>query len=264
MTPSGADAFKRRQAAVSERQAQFEGLRADYFGLSDGEKAVVRFLEQGSDLTFAYVHRLPIQGSTNRRDVICLDQDDEGTPCPGCGSDNKDIRARSTKGYVNVIWRNGPIFKRDDAGKPVKAEGSNQKIVIAHGDGVFLWKCSKTVFQMLLDKDGKYKGLMSRDFEIARTGKGMKDTHYTIEPANLTPDGEPMMVADLALAEKRYDIAALTKPPSYEEFASMLHGQGNQVQDGRGGAVPQAQPAGAANVFAGGPPARSSAFTRGG
>src|SRR5450631_2605987 len=105
MTPSGAESFQKHADVITARRGvQGEYQRIDYFAIQDGETARVRFLEQGPELTWAQTHRVRNQyGGYN--DLVCLDQDDEGTPCPACQSDNDDIRKRSSKGFVNVIWR---------------------------------------------------------------------------------------------------------------------------------------------------------------
>lgn len=258
--PKGEAAFDALQKRNADKQAAFAATKADFLDIQDGDEVVVRFLEQGPDLTFALCHRVPVAGREWPQDVICLDQEDEGVPCPCCQSAHKGIRSRSTRGYVNVIWRDGPVYKRNEYGSPEKVPNSKQKVVLGHADGIFLWKPSKTVFADLVQKDKTWRGLMSRDFKITRKGAGKDDTKYFVEPADPDAGPVPMLVADLALAEKKYNIDEITTPPTAEEMVTMLSGlPGGEVQQQQ--AVPQGQSAN--DVFSGDGPMRSSAFTRG-
>lgn len=265
MSPSGIEAFRKKQQQKSTQKAKYgggDGARPNYFGILDKQYAIVRFLEQGDEITFTDAHRVPVEGRRWPLDFVCLDFNDDGTPCPACQSSNDDVRKRSTRGYFNVIWREGPVYKLDDRGWVEK--GPDKKPIIAgRADGIFLWKASWTVTEMLIEKDGKFKGLTSRDWEIKRTGSEMQDTVYYAEPAD--PDGgpQPMLLPDLALAEKKYDLKELTAPLSYEEFATVLNSGsfsgGPQSTMDRSDVAPSA-----GSVFQGdAPPVRSSAFQRG-
>ena len=79
-------------------------ISIDYFGLSDGECAQVRFLEQGNDLQYGVCHKVPI---SNGRfiDLVCLNQTEENLPCPMCLSMNTQISMKRSIGFVNLIWR---------------------------------------------------------------------------------------------------------------------------------------------------------------
>lgn len=266
MSPSGSTAFEKHSSAIAARRSSGEYQRVDYFGLKDGESARVRILEQGEDLTWAISHRIKTPGLQYPQDVLCLDQEDEGTPCPACMSDNREIKSRSTKGYANVLWRGteeseysrAPLYKRNDKGSPEKANG--QKIVTAFEDSVWLWKCSKTVFEQILSKDKAYKGVMSRDFLISRKGAGLDNTVYFIEPAVVDGGPEPMTVADQNLAQSKFDVVKLTTPGTFEEMQALLAGaptgNGPQPTFSR-----EAQPS-QEDVFSGQAPMRSSAFQR--
>lgn len=254
--PRGSDTFNKHKAAVEQRreeaQAQF-GPKADYFGLQGGQFAAVRFLEQGTEIAWASMHRIPVEGRQYPQDVICLDQEDDGTPCPFCQSEHKGIRARSTKGFYNVIWRGNesfqqvnqqilannsqkiqsgqppdplytlaPIYKRNEWGSPEKGQ-DNQKVILGYADGIFLWKASKTVHDLVVSKDGTYHGLSSRDFVIRRQGNTKDDTVYYIEPLNAAEGGpQPMSEADQALVPKKYELDKFITPMAYETAALML------------------------------------------
>jgi hypothetical protein len=258
--PTGTERFKRKQEAKAASSGSF-GPRVDYFGIKDREFALVRFLEQGDDLVFADVHRIPIAGRTVRQDLICLDTNDDGTPCPGCQSSTPEISRRSTKGYLNLIWREGPVYERNDFGSPKKG-ADNKYIITGRADGIFLWKCSATVFQMLLEKDTAYRGLMSRDLRITRTGSGMQDTKFAVEPADIDAGAQQMTVADQELAAKKYNLAEITKALPWDDFVAVMNGA--PVPDGPQPTMSRDALATASNVFQnGGEPLRSSAFTRG-
>lgn len=295
--PRGTAAFSKHQQAAEQRQAEYAGTKADYFGLSGGEVAVVRFLEQGEDIAFCNYHRVPMPGREYPQDVACLDQDEVGEPCPGCQSEHKSIRGRSLKGLFNLIWRGGPeiqalnqqiqvynaqvaatgqpaypvyalapLYKRNEYGAPAKDEQTKQKIVTGYADGVFLWKASKTAYQQIVNKDQTVRGLMSRDMTIRRQGSGKDDTVYFIEPLDINTPGAPMTAEDLALMDKKYDLDAIMKPPTYEEFAKLLTGQpgpmtaqGPQPTFDRGAAAVPGVPA-AQNAFMGGAPVRGPGF----
>lgn len=263
--PTGAEAFQRRQAAKEQQRAAQGGaaIKADFFSLKANTYAVVRFLEQGDGLTFADVHRVPV-GRRYPVEMICLDTDDDGTACPGCMSQVPEIRRRKTVGFINLIWRDGPVYERNEFGGPKKDDATKQKIITGRADGIFLWNCSATVYQDLLEKDSKYKGLMSRDFEVKRTGSTMNDTKFSIDPADVDGGPQGMTIADTSLAAGKYNLVELTKPLEFATFSLAMQGAplpgepaGPQETMDRG------ELATAANVFQGDPPLRASAFSRG-
>jgi hypothetical protein len=291
--PRGAASFQKTSEAQEARREEMNGPRADYFKLEGGQIAIVRFLEQGDEIAYYVTHRVPMPGRPYPQDVPCLDQNDDGTPCPGCQSEHKGVRARSTKGLHNVIHRGGlpiqtlnqqieafnaqaaasgqaqyptyalaPVYKRNEWGSPEKDQQSNQKIILGWADGVFLWKASKGVFEQILSKDQTYRGLMSREFTIRRQGATKDDTKYFIEPLNVDGGEEGMTQEDFALTQAKYDLDAIMRPPSYEEFAKLLSGQPSQMTS----AGPQptfqrfAPVADGANAFMGGAPVRGPGF----
>lgn len=260
--PIGSESFTKHQGVISARKSagggEWQGIQ--YFALKDGETARVRFLEQDPEIAWATSHRIRTAGMQYAKDVLCLDQHDDGTPCPSCMSENKEIRGRSTKGYLNIIWRGtedggytrAPIYKLNSKGYPEKDQ-QNKKIVTGFEDSVWLWKCSKTVLELIWLKDAAYKGLMSRDFVVSRKGATLDNTVYAIEPAVIDGGQEPMTVADASLSQKRFDVQAITTPGTYEEMVAMLSGQQT------GGNV-QTQSPTQEQVFSGA--VRSSAFQR--
>jgi len=269
VSPSGAGQFEKHQSVISAKRSSTDFTPVSYFTLKDGESARVRFLEQGENLTWAISHRIKTPGLQWPQDVICLDQDDEGTSCPACQSDIKEIRSRSTKGYVNLIWRGteespysrAPVYKKNDKGF-VEKSTNGQKVIVALEDSVWMWKCSKTVFEQILTKDKVYKGVMSRDFLISRKGAGLENTMYAIEPAVIDGGPEPLTVADQNLVQGKFDVVKLTTPGTYEEMVALLNGQGNIAQNSPQGYQPVGIVPDQSDVFNGGQPMRSSAFSK--
>lgn len=263
MSPSGLEAFQKHSDVISARRSSGEFQRIDYFGLKDGESAKVRFLEQGENLTWAISHRIKTPGLQYPQDVLCLDQEDDGTPCPACMSDNREVKSRSTKGYLNIIWRGteesdlsrAPVYKRNDKGSPEKSP-NGQKIITGFEDSIWLWKCSKTVFEQILSKDKAYKGLMSRDFLITRKGAGLENTTYFIEPAVVDGGAEPLTVADQSLIQNKLDVAKITTPGSFEEMKDLLNGNSVSSSQATFSRGPNSE-----EIFSG-VPMRSSAFNK--
>jgi hypothetical protein len=216
--------------AAAEYHAKKEAAESGrflYFKLDDGEEAQVRFLEEGEDFTTFYVHKLPQQG--NRfPEIPCLNQKKDGTPCPGCEEGIK----RSFKFAANVIWRDGPVYERDNENKLIK--DSNGKLKESgRADGVFVWTGGIQVAEDLDHLDGKYRGLKARDFEVSRSGKKL-DTKYRFLPAEQTPLSDN----DKKLMKEKFDLNQLKKPPSYEEFfqyqgASPGQRSGNSEESGQ-------------------------------
>jgi hypothetical protein len=293
--PRGAASFQKHNDQVQARQAEMNGPRADYFGLSGGEIAVVRFLEQGDEIAYYVAHRIPMPGRQYPQDIPCLDQNDDGTACPACQSEHKSIRGRSTRGLFNLIWRGGPgiqqinegirnynqqaapqgqpqyplyktapTYKRNEWGSPEKDQGGN-KVITGYADGVFLWKASKTVFQQVLGKDQSYRGLMTRDMTIRREGTSKDDTVYYVEPFDVNAGEQPMTQEDYTLAQGKYDLDATMKPPSYEEFAKLLMGQPSQMTGAGPQPTFQRMPSVSPeqNPFMGGQPVRMPGFPGG-
>lgn len=268
MSPSGSAAFEKHSSAIAARRSSGEYQRVDYFTLKDGESARVRFLEQGENLTWALSHRIKTPGLQYPQDVLCLDQEDEGTSCPACQSDIKEVRSRSTKGYINVIWRGSeeseysraPVYKRNDKGAVEKAP-NGQKVITELADSVWLWKCSKTVFEQILSKDKTYKGLMSRDFVVSRKGASLENTTYFIEQAVVDGGPEAMTIADQSLAGSKFDIVKLTTPGTYDEMVQLLSGQNTGGNGPQGTFQREPNQPNPEDVFSG-QPMRSSAFQR--
>lgn len=205
------EAKKRAYAESGERQ------RVLYFKLQDGESATIRFLEENEDLHWAWVHQLPPSGNFRYGQKIpCRDQGADGEPigeaCPGCERGYK----RTFQGVVNVIWRDAPVFERDESNRLVR-DGLNNPVISGKQDQVALWVAGVTVFEDLENLSEVYNGLNSRDFLVKRRGKDLA-TRYTVTPAD--PDGGPqkMTKADTVLADSKFDLTPFVVAPAYDSW----------------------------------------------
>lgn len=235
--PSGFGGIREEAAASrARREAATSGGSFDYFALEDGETAVVRFLEQGDDrnpIVYCKVHTLPHPDRPYGEDVVCLDQENEGEPCPACDYEGKNqdkIRKRKFKGFINLIWRDGPVYKKDENKRLVKP-----KQIVGQMDGLFVWSSGIQLFEQLDELDEAFKGLRSRDFKVKRTGKKL-DTKYTIQPYDPDAGPVPMSSADQKLDAEKTDLTPLVTPMSYDDMAKKLGGRpsGRERSSGSG------------------------------
>lgn len=196
-------------ADINERKnsgGEFSGKR--WFRIYDGDVAIVRFLEEGAEVVSFWAHQTPPPpGRSFGSYVACRDQDPEtgeriGEDCPGCDRGYK----RRFRGVINLIWRDAPVFERDEETGKV-----NRNKVVGNEDAVVLWETGIEVFEDLQILDEDYKGLTTRDFKVRRKGEKL-NTSYTITPAE--PDGgaKSMSDSDKELADNKYDLEEFTSP----------------------------------------------------
>lgn len=182
---------------AKERSRSKKWLRID-----DGEIATLRILDRGEEFRDAYVHRVPFEREdektgkvyTYHSDVPCLDQDEDGTPCPGC----RDDLERRYKFWANCIVRD---WKEEDDSEP------KDTLMILAG-GIRLGQA--------LDKKDARCPLDERDIEIEREGV-KKNTKYTVEWAEDSERAE-LSSADRKLAEGKHDLSRYSKPPEFDDF----------------------------------------------
>lgn len=219
--PRGFKGVRQANAAIKARREAGGafGPNALYFSLpDDGDTGIVRFLEENDDIAWCWVHEIPVEGRQYGRDVPCLDQDDEDLACPGC---EKEVK-RKFKGFINVIWFDAPVYKKDKEGKTVK-DSTGDKVVTGTADQVAVWTSGPRLFEELDEINDAYRGLRSRRFKIKR--KGVKlDTKYVIKPED--PDGgkQPFTDEEEDLEQKAYDLNEFMKIPTYEDFVKILSG----------------------------------------
>jgi len=191
-----------------DRRRESGGGGVRYFRLSSGETTVVRFLEEGENVSCGWVHLVRVPGRSFPLQVPCIDQDEEGRrnlgkDCPGCEQE-LDLKFR---GKINLIQRDAPTQEKV----------GDRWETVGEADAVVVWDVSFEVLQDLQEKDFDYKGLRSRDFKIKRVGEKF-DTKYFISPAD--PDGGPqsMSASDKELEEDKFDLNELTAPQSYDSW----------------------------------------------
>lgn len=192
-----------------------------------GDEATVRFLEEGDDVYSYWFHDFsnvdPGEGWKTK--VPCLDQEDDGTPCPGCRED----LPRKFQGLINIIWRDGPVYAKKDDGS---IDWDNQT---GTGDVVAVWRQGITVFNKVLRrKDDKYSGLTTRDFDILREGTSFNDTSYSVEPNDPDAGKKALSAADKKLAADKYDLEKLARFVDEDTFEQIIDKKLGESSNGDG------------------------------
>lgn len=209
-----------------------------YFSLKDGEETIVRFLEQDDDIAWCWTHEIPVEGRAWGRATPCLDQQKEGTPCPGCERD----MPRKFMGYINLIWDDAPVFKRDDNNRIVR-DTTNDPVLLDNKPQVAIWQSGIRLFEELDEINANYKGLMSRKFKIKRKGSRL-DTKYMISPADIDSGAQDLDAAEVELSAAKFDLTEFITAKSYDEFTEELTGGAPNGGNGQ-----PAQQQGAVNPF---------------
>ena len=236
--PTGFEGIRQASADIEARRGGGNQQSALWFRLGAGDETVIRFLEQDDDIHWAMCHEVPVEGRQWGRDVPCVDQQKDGTPCPGC---ERDL-PRRFKGYINVIWHDAPVFKRDKDGKMVK-DSEGDPVVTGHKPQVAIWSSGIRLFEELDELNANYRGLMSRRFKVKRKGSGF-DTKYHFAPEDIDSGPQEMTEVEKDLAANKFDLNTYVKTPTYEEFEGELDGQRRG-----GGGEQQQQPRQRPNVF---------------
>lgn len=215
---SGIREVAESQAQRMQQRSPSSGSFVPRFRIADGQSAIVRFLEQGDDVVWAWGCQLPPKPPRQWGDwTPTLDQKRDGSVrCPLIEHGFSPI----FRGFINLIWRDAPVYKRDENGRLAR-DAYNKLIQIGNEDQVFVWESGIKVFTTLEHVDATYKGLMSRDFRVTRRGANLQ-TSYAIDPAD--PDGgpHPMSPIDLALAQNKYDLTQFITPHSADELERMI------------------------------------------
>lgn len=213
--PRGFEGVRRTSAEIQARR-EAAGPSALWLRINDGEEAIVRFLEQDDDIYWCNVHDVPVADRKYGKDVPCCNQKNDGTLCPGC---ERDL-PRKFKGFINVIWFDAPVFKKDSENKLVK-DDNNKPIIVGHKPQVAVWGSGIRVFDDLDEANANYRGLRSRRFRVRR--KGVKlNTTYKISPEDVDSGPQPFTNEEKELEKKKYNLNDFIKPPSYDEFMKQL------------------------------------------
>lgn len=199
----------------------------NYFNLKDGQTAIVHFIQPFEEIQWARKWKLPPTANFSwGEQVNCVDQHEDGTPDPGYAAGLKS----SWRAYPILIWRNAPVYQKKPDGSLFK-DSNNNKVITGYADQVCLWEgIPFEVYQNLQEKDAKYRGLMSLDWEIKRRGAST-DTVYIIEPADVLNLNQPLTPADMQLAAtQKIDVSAFVKVPTYDELFAYLNGGAQPAQ----------------------------------
>lgn len=218
---------------VRSASAELEARRGSggnilWFRINSGDETIVRFLEQDDDIHWAYMHPIPVEGRQFGRNVPCVDQERDGTPCPGCERDMK----RTFQGFINLLWHDAPVFKRDSDGRMVK-DRVGDPVIVDHKPQVAIWSSGIRLFEELDEVNLNFRGLMSRRFKVKRKGEKL-DTKYHIAPEDVDSGPQEMTAEEIKLAEGKYDLAPHVTPGTYEDFLKELGEGGNSIGHGQG------------------------------
>ena len=174
--------------------------KAGWVKFEDGESKVVRVVDVGSDFRDGFVHPVEFKGQrgTFTRDVMCLDQENDGTPCPGC----RDDMERRFKFWCRVIEREAEV--ENDSGN-----------VTGYEDQVKILSGGKRL-ATALDKKARKRHLDRRDIEIEREGTGW-DTEYTVEWVD--EKDVPLTDAEVKMVdESEIDLERYAYMPDFADF----------------------------------------------
>lgn len=245
--PQGLSRIKQINQENAAKRAAYEegkgGIR--YLDLKDGDIATVRFLEQGDEVFFIWVHDLPKRpGEAFPQKTPCLDQEDQGNACAAC---ERGIKRRSQV-IITCIWFNAPKFQRDKDNKIIKGN-DNRPVVIGNEDTVAVWKTGPTNGGRLEYLDSSHGGLTRGIYKIKREGSTKDNTTYHIDFAEQR-DPTP---AEFELSKDKPNPNTVLPVLSYGDMARVYSGGGPvQQPDGNGQSTgplpPAAGPTG--NAFA--------------
>jgi hypothetical protein len=202
------------------------GPQSIWFKLKAGQETIVRFLEQDDEVHWAMMHEVPVEGRQWGRSVPCVDQERDGTPCPGCEAD----LPRKFQGYINVIWDDAPVFKRDDQGKVVR-DSTGDIVVLDNKPQPAIWSSGIRLFEELEELNTNYRGLKTRRFKVKRKGSGF-DTKYVFSPENIDSGPQDFSSQEEQLASQKGDLSQHVNPFTYEEFEKVMNGGSSQSSNG--------------------------------
>lgn len=183
----------------AEKQAKARAASRDkkWLHLGDGDEVVLRMFPPDEFFKDGHVHRVPMEGKGGKKfypDIMCLDQDETGEPCPGC----KDDLQRRYKFWVPVIVRD---YQEDTDSKAA--------------DTVVIWSGGITIAKQL-NKLAKKRDLTKRDLVVSRSGSGKDDTEYDIDWED--EEDIPYSAKDKKLMEGAPDLKRYTEIREFDDF----------------------------------------------
>lgn len=213
---SGFSRVREAQKEIESQRNRPKGPRANWFKLKEvGATADVRFLEENDEVEFHRIHKVDVAYSQYPLDVLCVDQKNDGTPCPGCEMG----LVRSWKGWINLIERNAPVLNEDGSKTGETA------------DRVAIWSSGPNLFTQLDELNDEWDGLSSRDFTAKRKVEANGITSYAISPIKGQKNEEkkfPLSDEDKELAKNKADLSRYTTVPSYEDFQKTISGESRE------------------------------------
>lgn len=191
-----------------------------YFSLKDGQQAIIRPLVQAQDIEWVNQWKTPPKpGFQYGEKLNKIDQFEDGTPDPGYAANLK----QTWSCYIPLIWRNAPQFQKNPDGTFVK-DANDNRIPNGFADAVAIWETTYKVYESLKELEGKYQGIMSRDWQVKRLGAD-KSTVYMFMPADPMAPPSQLSPQDIGLAQReRPDIAPLVRIPTFDELYAYLNG----------------------------------------
>lgn len=236
--PLGFTGVKAASAEIEARRSSGGSTQSHlWFRLADGEETKVRFLEQEDNIAWCFAHEVPVEGRQWGQDVPCLDQDRDGTSCPGCELD----LPRRFKGYINLIWEDAPVFKRNEEGRLVRDAQTNKPVQVGTKPQVAVWSSGIRLFEELAEIDENTGGLTSRRFKVKRKGSGLS-TKYVVVPADIDAGRQEFSAEEQELASDKPSLADFVTPPTYEEFEAKVRGETGSFPGGNNVAAAPANP----------------------
>jgi hypothetical protein len=239
MPTGGYDVLKARMAKAKQSNAQRReidnhpkfSVRQELAYQGPGEVpanklpmvAQVRFVDDTDTFEWAWAH--PVAKSGTRRDGStwkvtlwrnCVDQTNhefaDPDDCPG----DKAGLERKQRFWVNLIWRDAPIYETNEYGTPTKP-----LTIIGKEDQLVVWNTGRSLFDILEEIKTEFGDVTGRDYRLKVEFKG-NYVIYSLAPRQ--PDPEPLSAKDKKLIEGRYDLRQFSKPMSYNELAAEIPG----------------------------------------
>lgn len=206
--------------AIADKAQSYSGPRGFiYFRLpNDGDEANVRFISAEA----AFCHQVTMPNKKYPDWVPSLDQSqpyvDGSSDCPMAQAGLR----RALRGWISLVWRDAPLYKRDDDNRMVKDQYGNL-VQVGTEDQIAVWTVGIQVMEELAAINAKYKGLSSRDFTVTRKGQGLK-TSWSILPADVDSGPQALSSEDEKLVETAPDLKQFTIAPEREKLLGMISG----------------------------------------